>query len=240
MQRDRAAGKLDRIFEPDALPAVCAEWEAHLKVDRIQESSYQTGWSMAMPLVHATTKAEGDVDGADRPFARVRDALCHLLRRSAPLAGPLLRCPAGRRHGATFSSTLPPLHFGGDWGAALQAYGHLPATMKTAPICFALTLDEICRYSRGHAEVLEYDDAALVGTNLLSTVFLEDQVTLRQWMGEWLAGVAKRTAPSMLQGIPVKRIHKRTGARVQMTSSAVLLNVESGPHRTIIVVAETP
>ena len=116
--------------------------------------------------------------------------------------------------------------------------------MKAAPIGFLLTLDETLLWSRGQLETLGHDDDALVGTNMLHTVFLEDQITLRQMMGEWIQGLSQGTAPFVLRNMPVKRLRKDTGARIQMLSAAGFLNVESTVGGevppAVVVVAETP
>ena len=237
---------MDRIFPDSSVCAgVCAEWERNFSVERIQESSFQPGWSMAMPLVHATTR-ELRSTHAIVQIVTYGIGYATLSRCFHEAALPPLSLTASA---APPKSTLPPLKLGEDkdWGKALKAYGGLPTDMKAAPICFLLTLDETCLWSRGQLETLGHDDDALVGTNMLHTVFLEDQIAIRQMTGEWMQGLSQDsqgTAPSVLRNRPVKRLRKDTGARIQMLSAAAFLNVESTlcgeVPPAVVVVAETP
>ena len=57
-------------------------------------------------------------------------------------------------------------------------------------------------------------------------IFLDDQIELRKWHQEWIAGMLQgKPSSSILQGFPVKLIHKKTGARMQMISSVAFVRV---------------
>jgi hypothetical protein len=66
----------------------------------------------------------------------------------------------------------------------------------------------------------------LVGQNIIHTVFLDDQIKLRQWYGEWMAGILQGTKlSSLIQDLPVKRIHKTTGVKIQMRYNVALVMI---------------
>ena len=62
----------------------------------------------------------------------------------------------------------------------------------------------------------------------MHTVFLDDQIAMRKLHADWIKGILEKTAPLLLQGFPVKRVHKTTGARIQMMFSAALVQIEAG------------
>ena len=97
--------------------------------------------------------------------------------------------------------------------------------MKSAPICFVFK-DGECMYSRGQKEILGYDDATRFH-RIVHTVLLDDQVALQELHKKWISGILGGvTTSSLLRGFAVKRIHKVTGALIQMLSSAALIQIK--------------
>ena len=233
LREGRRNGKMNLIFESDASAEnVLSEWESYFSVERVREKSFQTAFWIKMPLVHATTRElkttngvvqvvlfgaqyvllgrffnEGTTNSDYKLSSEVVTAIVNAI--------PCLKPP------------LPPILWTNDDGAGVESYiqQHLPIEMKSAPICFVFK-DGECMYSRGQKEILGYDDATRFH-RIVHTVLLDDQVALQELHKKWISGILGGvTTSSLLRGFAVKRIHKVTGALIQMLSSAALIQIK--------------
>tara|TARA_B100000963_G_C22621031_1_gene669981 strand:- start:1758 stop:2915 length:1158 start_codon:yes stop_codon:yes gene_type:complete len=238
LREDRKTAKMDRIFE-SALSATTYydECRIHLDVEHVREKSFQTGFSMTALMVHATTRELKTTTCMVQvvSFGAQYVLLSRLfnermLKPDFKLSKEIVA--AVESSASQLKPTLPPISCVGDYWETVESYvqQHLPVDMKSAPICFVFSPESgKCTYSRGQKDILGYDDLNLLelGKGIMRTVFLDDQIALMKLHADWMAGILQGTkASSLLQGFPVKRIHKATGARIQMICSAALVKTK--------------